>query len=85
VTGTYPGTIPVVRPNPNTGIGTIPPPSSAASEPPVPPAANLRPVTPQLPRTGNGSLAGPLDLAGLLLMSGVLAVRIARSRRSAMA
>ncbi|MEY2581728.1 MAG: large repetitive protein, partial [Ilumatobacteraceae bacterium] len=58
VTGSYTGTIPVVRPNLNSGIGAIPPPSSAASEPPVPPAANLRVVTPQLPRTGNGSLAG---------------------------
>jgi hypothetical protein len=42
-------------------------------------------VTPQLPRTGNGSLAGPLDLASLLLVSGVLAVTIARRRRSATA
>jgi uncharacterized repeat protein (TIGR01451 family) len=55
----------------------------AASSPPVP-AANPPVVTPQLPRTGR-SVGGLLDLAAVLLVSGVLAVAIARRRQPGVA
>ena len=67
---------------------------ASASSPPVPAAPGAVPPAavpaappisqPQLPRTG-GSLGGPLSLGALLLGAGLLAVTVARRRRSATA
>ena len=50
---------------------------------PTPPASGGSSVS--LPRTGNGSLSGPLTLAGFLFIGGIFSLVIARRRRAATA
>jgi uncharacterized repeat protein (TIGR01451 family) len=75
VTATDSETTPVVR------TATTPP--AVASSPPVP-ASEVSAAEPQLPRTGNGSLGGPLDLATWLLGGGLLSLVISRRRRGSL-
>jgi uncharacterized repeat protein (TIGR01451 family) len=75
-------TDPVPGNNSDTASITI---GAVASEAPVPAVPGPPAVRPQLPRTGNSSLGGPLSLGGLLCGAGVLSLIIARRRRPATA
>ena len=55
------------------------------SLPPTPPGVGSGAPTPQLPRTGNSSLGGPLTLASLLVAGGMFSLVIGRRRRAAAA
>ncbi len=63
--------------------------TAAGSQAPVPPAAPTPPASGggavSLPRTGNGSVGGPLTLASLLFGGGIFSLVIARRRRAATA
>jgi uncharacterized repeat protein (TIGR01451 family) len=59
--------------------------ASASSPPTAPPSVGAGAPTPQLPRTGNSPLGGPLTLASLLVAGGVFSLVIARRRRAAAA
>ncbi len=59
--------------------------TGAQSSPPTAPAVGSGAPTPQLPRTGNSSLGGPLTLASLLVAGGMFSLMIARRRRAAAA
>jgi LPXTG-motif cell wall-anchored protein len=56
--------------------------TGAQSSPPTNPAVGSGAPTPQLPRTGNSSLGGPLTLASLLVAGGMFSLMIARRRRA---
>jgi hypothetical protein len=58
---------------------------SASSPPAAPPSVGAGAPSPQLPRTGNSPLGGPLTLASLLVAGGLFSLVIARRRRTAAA
>ena len=59
--------------------------TGSQSLPPTPPEVGSGAPTPQLPRTGNSSLGGPLTLASLLVVGGMFSLVIGRRRRAAAA
>ncbi|MDP9463877.1 MAG: DUF11 domain-containing protein, partial [Actinomycetota bacterium] len=75
------------NPADNTDSASITIAPAVASSPPTPAPAPTPDVGSSaggvtLPRTGTGSLAGPLTLAGLLLGGGIISLSIARRRRA---
>jgi uncharacterized repeat protein (TIGR01451 family) len=57
--------------------------SGSESSPPTPPDTGAGAPTPELPRTGGSSPAGPLTLAALLVAGGICSLVIGRRRRAA--
>ena len=57
---------------------------AVSSSPPTPAGPSAGP-TPQLPRTGNSPIGGPLSLASLLVAGGLVSLVISRRRRAASA